>query len=134
MTDYRDRIGIPHDGDANLKLYTKSGEHISTGYTRIVFGGRGPYIEFEEHHLIRKSIYLPPDLKWKLTSNVYYFEFRSKLDYVKLYFQRKEVDYADYKVDKYYISPFELYDELLDPLIESLRKKKDDESPFNWNG
>ena len=126
-TDYKKRINIPHNGSTDFKLFGKSGEHIATGYERIVFGGRGPYIELDEPNLVRSSIYLPDDLKWKLSGDnkykVDYFEFRTHSDYVKIYFQRRTVDYADYLVDKFYISPFDLYDENGNVIIEKLRKK-----------
>ena len=39
---------------------------------------------------------------------------------VKVYWQKKTVDYADYRVGRYYISPFDLVDgeekDLIDPI------------------
>ncbi len=121
---YQDRLDIPHDGSTDIELYSKTGEHIATGYDRIVFGGRGPYIEFTDQ-LIYNNLYVPKDLQWKTlpkyVGRVAYFEFRSITDYVKVYFQRKTVSYADYLVDKFYISPFDLYNSDRNVLIEKIR-------------
>jgi hypothetical protein len=58
--------------------------------------------------------------------HVYYAEYRShdKSD-VKVYWQKKTVDYADYRVGRYYISPFDLVDgeakDLIDPIARRTR-------------
>lgn len=127
-TDYRKRISIPHNGSKNMELYSSSGELIATGYVRIVFGGRGPYIEFLKVNLNHTCMYIPKDLKWKMEQehkdHVFYYELRTRKDYVKIYYQRKTVDYADYIVKRFYISPFDLYDSNGRVLIEKLNKKK----------
>ena len=127
-TDYRKRIKIPHDGSEDMKLFSESGELVATGYIRVVFGGRGPYIEFSKKQMNGDALYVPKDLQWKFdeeqVGKICYYEFRTKEDYVKVYFQQKTVDYADYKVRKFYISPFDLYDNDGVVLIEKLRKKK----------
>ena len=53
---------------------------------------------------------MPEDQKYRLEDrNVYYLEYRSiDTAFVKVYFQLKPVDYADYLVHKCYISPFDL--------------------------
>ena len=128
MTDYKERIKIPHNGSKNFVLFTKSGMLVATGYERIVFGGRGPYIEFGKDQIIRDNIYIPESCEWRLEEyqkeKIYYYEYRTKEDYVMVYLQNKIVDYADYKVDFVYISPFDLYDENEKVIIEKLRKKK----------
>jgi hypothetical protein len=53
--------------------------------------------------------------------HVYYAEYRSHDQCnVKVYWQKKTVDYADYRVGRYYISPFDLVDgedkDLIDPI------------------
>lgn len=54
--------------------------------------------------------HIPKDQEWRLTNkNVYYTEYRTNDDSnVKIYHQTKTVNYADYKIGKYYISPFDL--------------------------
>jgi hypothetical protein len=94
-----------------IDLYTKSNLKIITGYRRIVIGERGPYIEFDKKDLIFNNFYIPEDKKYKLSlKNCYYIEYRSiDESFVKLYFQKRSVNYADYLIGKYYISPFDLY-------------------------
>lgn len=92
-----------------LSLFSKSGLLLATCYDRIVIGGRGPYVEFSE--IIKESVHIPEDEYWRINSNIpYYIELRSNCSsYVKVYKQKKTVKYADYIIDKYYISPLCLY-------------------------
>ena len=134
MTNYSERLKIPLAGDRETKFTTNSGLVVATGYNRIVIGKRGPYIEFNEEHMVKDSLVVPDKELYRLQGDynklVYYIEYRTKEDNallssksnVKVYFQTKTVDYADYVVDKYYISPFDL---LADGkvIIEKLRRK-----------
>lgn len=82
-------------------ITTKSGTAIATDFTRIVHGGRGAYIEFtieQIFFMVLKRIHL---------HHYYYDEFVID-DIVKVYFQIHTVDYADYRVGYYYISPIYL--------------------------
>ena len=136
MTNYRERIKIPHNGDPNFKFFTKRGPKesdtfVAMGYERIVFGSRGPYIEFKKDQVIRNNIYIPRDAEWRLDEDqkdkIYYYEYRTKVDNVMIYLQNKIVDYADYKVGFVYISPFDLYDESGKVIIEKLRRRKSED-------
>jgi len=125
MTDYKERLKIDCAG-SNTKLYTKSGECISNGYTRVVIGERGPYIEFTKEQIINSTLHIPKDCAWKMqpkyADRIYYYELRTNSDNVKVYYQKRCVEYADYKIDYMYITPFDLYDESGDVLIEPLKK------------
>ncbi len=95
-------------------LYTVNKFFLTCGYIRVVCGERGPYVEINPDQIYTPNIFIPPNQEWRLdpqySDKVYYTEYRSKCDaYVKIYFQRQRVKYADYKVGKYYISPFDLY-------------------------
>lgn len=128
MTDYKKRLKILLDGDDVTEFVTKSGTHIATGYIRIVIGKRGPYIEFSDGNINKNNIYIPEYAFYRVHNNsVYYLEYRT-LDesYVKVYFQKKLVDYADYKVGFYYVSPFDLKTKDLDELITPIKKKNKD--------
>lgn len=109
MQDYENRLKLPITGKSDIILFTRSSYVVSTtGYNRIVIGKRGPYIEFDNIDEVVR--YIPEDQKWRLKSNMaYYIEYRTNEDNVKIYHQLKTVDYADYVVGKYYISPFDLY-------------------------
>lgn len=101
---------LPEFGD-DIKLKTKSGTTICTGYERVVFGGRGPYVEFNKNQLIDNAFFVPNNQLYRLSdSRIYYIEFRSNDDAnVKLYYQLRCVAYADYKLGYFYISPYDLY-------------------------
>lgn len=89
---------------------TKDGLPIASGFSRLVIGDRGAYVEFELEDLITENLYMPDSQKWRIGHQyAYYLEYRSKRNYVKVYYQRRTVNYADYKVKKFYISPDELY-------------------------
>ena len=110
--DYKSRIKIPINiGDNTTQFFTGSKLHIAIGYNCIVIGQRGPYIEFNDNMINQDNINLPQDQEWRLNSTkAYYVEFRTAdKSNVKIYYQLKEVNYADYKVGKFYISPFDLY-------------------------
>lgn len=107
--NYEERIRVPIT-KSDIKLYSKEGRLICKGYNRIVIGGRGPYVELTDENLIEEELYIPTDKTWKLRSyNVDYNEIRTKSCDIKVYFQKRTVNYADYKVGMYYITPFELY-------------------------
>lgn len=88
-------------------LYTKCGTQICFDYTRIEHGGRGDYIEVSRSQIVWDNIFVPDDKKWKLDNpNVDYIEYRTKDKcYVKLYLQKRHVDYAEYNIDFFYVSP-----------------------------
>jgi len=113
-TDYRDRLRIPVEGNDHTRFETGTGLRVATGYTRIVIGGRGPFIEFLPGHLIWENLQIPDEEKYRLEhpwrDKVFYVEWRTKdQSNVELYDQKRSVDYADYKVGLSYISPFDLF-------------------------
>jgi hypothetical protein len=104
------RLRVPLEGRDKFSLYSKSGTLLATGYTRVVIGKRGPYVEFREPQIQLQNFQIPQLEEYRVTNGVsYYIEYRSKdPSYVKLYFQKRTVAYADYKIGRYYISPFDL--------------------------
>ena len=109
MTNYEERLKLGISGDGH-NLFTESGLQMSNGYNRIVIGGRGPYVEFTKEQIIESAFMMPENQKWRITNqNAYYLEYRSTdKSRVKIYFQIKQVDYADYVIGMFYISPFAL--------------------------
>ena len=103
------RVFINHAGGTD-KLYSPSGLLLSDGYERVVFGGRGPYVEIGAKHIVNKNIHIPSDQLYRLSDlRIYYVEFRSNCDSnVKIYYQLKTVSYADYRLTVFYISPKDL--------------------------
>jgi hypothetical protein len=113
-TNYQDRLRIPLQGNDYTRFETETGLHVATGCTRVVIGGRGPYVEFLPGHLIWDSLHIPDEEKYRLEhpwkDKVFYVESRTNDESrVKVYDQKKSVDYADYKVGLVYISPFDLF-------------------------
>lgn len=104
------RLKIPLEGRDKVNLYSKSGTLLASGYTRVVIGKRGPYVEFSEPQIQLQNFQIPIEEEYRVGNGVsYYIEYRSKdPSYVKLYFQKRTVAYADYKIGRYYISPFDL--------------------------
>jgi hypothetical protein len=112
-TSYEKRLRIHLSGDDHTRFETKTRLHVATGYTRIVIGGRGPYVEFLPGHLIWDNLQIPDEEEYRLEhpwkDRVFYVEWRTKdQGNVKVYDQKRTVDYADYKVGLFYISPFDL--------------------------
>jgi len=93
-------------------FHTKSGEQVATSFVRTVHGGRGSYHEFLAEHMIKEALFMPESTKWRIASckegRAFYLEYRTKADNVKVYYQRKLVTYADYKLRKCYISVYDV--------------------------
>jgi hypothetical protein len=111
--EYKDRLKIPIEGNPGTEFFTFSALKIADGYERIVIGKRGPYVEFNSKQILKNNLNVPKNCEYKLKNwwqnNIYYVEYRTIEDNIKVYFQKKLVDYADYKLNMYYISPFDLY-------------------------
>lgn len=90
-----------------MRVFTKSGLQISHNFESIIHGKRGDYIEISLEDMIMLSIIIPKNQMWRLDNEkVYYWEFRSRdISDVMIYFQMKEVKYADYKVGFFYVDP-----------------------------
>ena len=113
------RLKIPIEGNSNLCFYSKEGLLLARGYKRVVIGQRGPYIEFDDDQIVKENIHIPKYAEHKLTDSMaYYFEYRSNdSSFVKLYWQKMTVLYADYKVGLWYISPSEVKTEEMAELL-----------------
>jgi len=96
-------------------IYLKDGVLLSNGFMRIVHGDRGDYVEIHSDQICLDILLIPDDQKWRINSSTaYYLEYRTKSPMgvmipqggnVKVYFQKREVDYANYKIGMYYVSP-----------------------------
>jgi len=97
-------------GKTTRPIYNHEGTLIANGYERIVIGDYGAYIEFKPEDINRKDIHTRPDQKYRESEryrdNVKYFWLETKDEsHTKIYYQRKTVKYADYKVGMCYVSP-----------------------------
>ena len=122
--DYRARLLIPETGDPMRQLFTRAGTLIADGYVRVVIGARGPYVEIDNEQIWRSHLRVPAAEVYRFNDpHVFYATYRSNDDSdVKVYWQKKPVDYADYQVGMYYVSPFDLVDREGGELIEPLKK------------
>ncbi len=100
-----------YDFTGVLPIFTKGGILVADKFTRIVHGGRGAYVEFDEEDLYLDKLHVPEAQKWRLESSYTpYYGWWETEDGIKVYHQIKKVDYADYKVGMWYISPVYLLD------------------------
>jgi len=99
-----------YEGDSYEDIYLTSGMLISHGFTRIVHGDRGAYVEFDPEQILHENLFVPDDKKWKLRHEMVYFVEHRTNDgtFSLVYEQRREVDYADYVPGMFYISPTKL--------------------------
>jgi len=121
-------VTIPATGDDNAIFRTAEGLVVARGYTRVVFGERGPYVEFLPRHMAKQSIRIPQKARWRQDARwrdkVKYVEFRTRDSDpgVKVYFQRRTVSYADYLPGRYYIHPSDLVCDGQPAAIEASRQ------------
>ena len=112
---------LVESGSPSFIFKTKLGSLIAQGYLRIVYGDHGPYIEFLRDQVILKNLECERD------SVGYYNKWYSRIGRVLVYEQlhlvrclpnppagkrsyrgnRKE-GYADYRVGRFYVSPYDL--------------------------
>ena len=99
-----------------MNFYAPDGTLLAKGCLRLVCGGRGDYLEFAQEHICWENFHIPADQAYRLSppwdERVFYIEFRSNgPSNIKLYFQRRLVSYADYRIGCCYLSPDDLIDD-----------------------
>ena len=100
-----------------MKFYTRAGTHIATGYTRIVIGDYGAYVEFSSEQLFLDKI--EPLFSNSPDRPVKYIWLQSKDNpRIKIYEQKRRVNYADYKPGFYYIDPQDLHTKTIGDLYK----------------
>jgi len=125
-------MSLPEEGSKDIELWIPSGPLFSRGYTRIVYGDHGPYIEFDAHNILLKLVSkfgndistLPDPESCKL---YFFWMYPEGYKRIKVYWQIKPVSdkpnaprredekpscfgrvegYADYKRGMYYVDPY----------------------------
>lgn len=102
-------------GNQAQTLITTQSTPIATGYTRIVIGDYGAFVEIDREHILRKKLMIQPGQEFRMSDNqfvgrVKYFWLTARdCSHCKIYEQQRTVDYADYKPGMFYISPFEVF-------------------------
>lgn len=101
-------------GDPDIKLYTLGGTLIAHGYSRIVIGDYGAFIEIGVDQICPDRICCKPGQEYRYSderfANHVKYQWLTVLDgsEPKIYYQLKAVEYADYVPGRYYVSPYEL--------------------------
>ncbi|MGD1524098.1 hypothetical protein [Vibrio harveyi] len=104
------------DGD-DVSLVTKKGKLIASGYSRIVVGDYGPFLEIAPENMLTEALIVHNGEEYRLDP-VYRDKYHIKYGWytikghkgIKVYHQFDTVEYADYRKGMYYISPFDLRD------------------------
>jgi len=108
------KLGFNLDGEDDVIIISPSGVKISNGYKRIVIGDYGAFLEIERTALFPDSIKVQSGQEYRINDprfkdTVKYVWLTTKDSHsIKIYLQKKEVDYADYKVGMIYVSPYEI--------------------------
>jgi len=101
------------------------GTLLSNGFCRIVHGGRGDYVEFAPYQIDKMVLVIPEDELWrtKTSSGAMYTHYRCVDDlHTKVYYQRRLVSYADYRIGFYYVSPETLQD-FVKTTVKALKRR-----------
>lgn len=102
------------DHNHDILLMTRHNTVIAKSFIRIVTGDYGSFVEVDKSMMIRNAICCKKGEEYRFrnpnfSANVKYFWYTAKDESdVKIYYQQKEVTYADYLPGKFYISPHEL--------------------------
>lgn len=102
-------LGAPH-----TTLCDSESVPICSGYTRIVVGDYGPFVEFTGEQAHTENFIIAPGQEYRLlderfSEHIKYVWYTAKSrSGVKLYLQKRTVLYADYKPGMWYVSPFEV--------------------------
>lgn len=97
-----------HDGIGFINALYLDGVLLSSGFTRLVIGNHGPYIEMDS---IALPLAVKPGHEWRIGSSRVKYEWyipRESRE-VKIYKQINTVGYADYCVGMFYACPYELF-------------------------
>jgi hypothetical protein len=102
---------LKFEGDNTTNFYSESGLLLAKGYHKVVIGKRGAYVEFEGSSIVTSNLHIPGEERWRVRSETaYYIEYRSNCkSNVMVYWQKRYVQYADYELGKWYMSPSDLY-------------------------
>lgn len=102
------------DGDPEASLYTLDDTLVSKGYTRIVIGDYGAYVEISPEQICEDALRYKPGQEYReklpqFAKNVKYAWLTAKDNSdCKIYRQKRTVAYADYVPGMYYISVYEV--------------------------
>ena len=104
----------------NIPLETTCGTVIANGYTRIVIGDYGAFVEISPSQILMSRLHVKEVQTYRIEDPRYaehvkylWYTANDRSD-VKVYIQKRTVEYADYKPDMIYVSVYEVF-----PAIEA---------------
>lgn len=104
---YRSQLRIPEIGHPDVLLSNEEGTLLSRGYTRVVVGDYGAFIEFSPEQVQRQNL-LPVCGPGGRGGVKYNWLVTTDASRTKVYEQLGTVRYADYRVGMYYVDPDEV--------------------------
>jgi len=107
---YKSQLTLPVEGQ-QINIYSPKDTLISVGYSQIVVGDYGAYLEISSDQIIRENIKIKVGQEFRFDSKYkvkYYWYCPIDNSNVKIYLQKRKVNYAEYKPKYYYISPQEI--------------------------
>ncbi len=115
-----------------LSLFTCSNLKVANKYQRILFTIKGNFVEFSNKDIIHTSFYIRSNQLFRLSdSRVLYIQFNSNDDTdIKMYYQMRNVRYADFKMGYFYIAVNDLF--LQDGSPCEIEKPKNNENFQNF--
>lgn len=97
---YRSNLKLDENGNIFLNLKNRAGTVIARGYTRVVVGDYGAYVEFSRSQAVQEHLEEPQNERgW----NKYVPFYTKDAERTKVYYQLLEVKYADYRPGMYYV-------------------------------
>ena len=101
------------NGNMDCKIYDNLGHLVAYGYSRVVIGDYGAYVEIPLEKMILENIIVKPGQEYRFserysTVKYHWYCLNTNQD-IKIYYQKRTVSYADYKPEMFYISPYQIY-------------------------
>ncbi len=98
----------------SFPMFSRDGTLFAKGFDRVVVGHYGAFIEIDPKDMLMDAVKVKPGQEYRINDE----KFRERVKYqwfttkdnsdCKLYFQQKGVTYADYRPNKWYVSPYEV--------------------------
>lgn len=108
----------------SVPLETVSGTVIANGYNRIVIGDYGSFIEISPSQILMDKLHVREGQTYRIEDPRYaehvkylWYTANDRSD-VKVYLQKRTVEYADYKPGMIYVSVYEVF-----PVSESYKSR-----------
>lgn len=101
------------DGD-DTPLYSPKGIQISTGWNRIIIGDYGAFLEITPKQILLENLKCAKGQEYRFNNEKYSahtkFNWLTTKDdsYIKIYEQKKSLEYAEYRANMLYVSPYQV--------------------------